>query len=265
MTEPVAAWRRSLRTLTATGYGLWALIGLVLTLDLRMDGRGAVLVALGLGLLLMVIGALARLPTDTGGLGHMARMLAWRPDLSRLAAPLTFLSMLAVAGLARGNNEFWATRVFAAALALCATVTLSMLCRNDSAIDETDEPVAQPGAMLGALFSGGQWLWLSLALQGSDPTSHRVDLPLLALLLLGMGSGLLSLDPPTGPALLRRGPGGMLVAALMFIVPCVLLAAASTTQHRSTLALCSSISGQIGLAMYAALLHESGTGPATQV
>ena len=111
--------------------------------------------------------------------------------------------------------------------------------------------------MLGALFSGGQWLWASLALQGPSSPSVRVDLSLLGLLLLGVAFGLLSLDPPTGPALLRRGPGCLLAATLMFIVPCLLLVIASTLDERATLALASAISCQAGLALRALLVDDA--------
>lgn len=159
------------QTATATGYGLWIVLGTALAAGLYPDGRGEVLAPLAIGLVLTGMGLLAtclRLPfaADWHGWNPVKRMM---PTPEGLAAMANFLPMLALAGLARGENDFWATRLAGAALAVGSLVTLIYTARAASrdlaptvaAIANT-RPLARA---VRALFAGGLWFWLCVALQ----------------------------------------------------------------------------------------------------
>jgi hypothetical protein len=130
--------------LPPTGFGMWALLGGGLALAVYPNGRGEVLVPLTFGLLCVLAGLL-----------YMAPRRGARPTREGLLAMATFLPMLAVAGLARGDNDFWATRLAGAVLAVCSIATLCMARRRMA---------TAPADVLAALLSGGLWLWLCIAL-----------------------------------------------------------------------------------------------------
>jgi hypothetical protein len=180
-----------LQTASSTGYGLWMVLGVSLALGLYPDGRGEVLVPLSIGLVLVSLGLVAtclRLPfaPEWHGWNPVKRMM---PTMEGLVAMANFLPMLAVAGLARGGNDFWATRLSGAALMLCSLATLvhtarSMSRRLPAAVASVAN--ARPvGRTVSALFAGGLWFWVCVALQNEtaiDPLNPwRIGLLAVAL------------------------------------------------------------------------------------
>jgi len=163
------------QTATSTGYGLWMVLGTALALGLYPDGRGEVLAPLTVGLALTATGLLAtclRLPfaADWHGWNPAQRMM---PTVEGMIAMVNFLPMLALAGLARGENDFWATRVAGGILAASSLATLVYTARaasRDLAPRVASIANAQPvGRVVSALFAGGLWLWLCIALQSETP------------------------------------------------------------------------------------------------
>jgi len=178
--------------LAGAGYGLWCLLGAALALGAYPPGRGNVLVPLGIGFLFVSVGLLS----STLHLGRPAR--AWRAFsqwdsswLSRegLASLATYLPMLAVAGLARGDNLFVPTRVAGATLCACALVTLSCtacIYTSLKPIPAWRDRRVLPLYLLFGLWSGGLWLWAYLAFN-PGLLALPFALGLLALALLGGG------------------------------------------------------------------------------
>ncbi|SEO36231.1 MULTISPECIES: hypothetical protein [unclassified Luteibacter] len=183
------------QTATATGYGLWIVLGAALALGLYADGRGEVLAPLAIGLVLTGSGLLAtclRLPfaRDWHGWNPAQRMM---PTLEGMIAMMSFLPMLALAGLARGENDFWATRVAGGALAAGSLATLVYTAR--AAARELPPAVATIanvwplGRTVSALFSGGLWFWACVASQAETP-AHPADPWQFALLAVALALGL---------------------------------------------------------------------------
>ena len=164
-----------LQTASSTGYGLWIVLGVALALGLYPDGRGEVLVPLSIGLVLVSLGLIAtclRLPFAPSwhGWNPVKPMM---PTLEGMVAMANYLPMLAVAGLARGGNDFWATRVAGAALVACSLATLIYTARSVSrrlppgvASLANTRPL---GRTVSAVFSGGLWFWVCIALQNETP------------------------------------------------------------------------------------------------
>ncbi|NID16620.1 hypothetical protein [Luteibacter yeojuensis] len=188
-----------IQTATATGYGLWMVLGTALALGTYPNGRGEVLVPLSIGLVFVASGLVAtclRLPfaSDWHGWNPVKRMM---PTLEGMIAMVNFLPMLALAGLARGDNDFWATRLAGAALMLCSLATLVYTARGISrglpiavAAVANTLPLART---TWALFAGGLWFWLCVALQTETPTGsfNPWRLALLAVALaLGIVEGM---------------------------------------------------------------------------
>ena len=164
-----------IQTATATGYGLWMVLGTALALGTYPDGRGEVLVPLSIGLIFVASGLIAtwlRLPFagDWHGWDPARPMM---PTLEGMIAMANFLPMLALAGLARGGNDFWATRLAGAVLMLCSLATLVATARGLSrGLSVTVASVANAlplGRATWALFAGGLWFWLCVALQSDTP------------------------------------------------------------------------------------------------
>ena len=100
-------------TLADTGRGIWLLLGIALTFGLFRQGRGNTLVLLALGAAFVLAGlavALLRRTGDTAWHGWRPRQ-SFVPTPAALFALAGFLPVLAVAGLSRGDNDFWATRI----------------------------------------------------------------------------------------------------------------------------------------------------------
>lgn len=226
-----------LRTLASCGHGLWMLLGLALALGVYRHGRSEALVPLALGALFVTAGLLAaslRLP-------GLAEWHGWRParrsrpGREALVALAAYLPMLAVAGLVRGDNAFWATRAAAAALAVCSLAGLAYSAHRyrQRLATPASRRCAQlaPSRLVGAWYGGGLWLWLCLATQDGrvDPDITRPWI--MALLGLGLLLGLLEglrwqALGPSGGLTVDRTHGRMerFIAALFtYAIPSVAL------------------------------------------
>lgn len=242
--------------LPLTGYGLWALLGGGLALDVYLNGRGEVLVPLCLGMLCVAGGLLDSALNASGRRPWRVLAPPWgsRPTRESLLAMATFLPMLAVAGLARGDNDFWATRLAGAVLVACSLATLYVAAQRAPLRDHAT-PAAQ---LLAALFSGGLWLWLCVALQHPETIAEEPVAGLLPgpwhlwLLLAGLALCLLEFarhgarmradTPSTAPP--RRQT---IAVVLLFAVACVLLAVAGLLREQWLPALLAALVCQAGL------------------
>lgn len=186
-----------LQVLAAGGYGVWLWLGLSLLLGLSPPGRSGTLVPLALGTALVGTGLLLaalRVPGLATWHGWQPRP-GHRPTRSALTALGTWLPVLAVAGLAQGDNHFWITRLAGALLMLCSLVSLLQATHDDRA--RLPAPLQRATALLptcritAAAYAGALWLWLSVLAQGEFASVHGAYLWILLLLTLGLGLGLL--------------------------------------------------------------------------
>ncbi|BDU19267.1 hypothetical protein DYGSA30_07240 [Dyella sp. GSA-30] len=235
--------RMLLEVLAFTGYGMWMLLGLALALGIYSSGRGESLVPLSLGAGFVTLGLLVaclRLPAVPDWHGwRMGR--GSRPTREAMVALLAYLPMLAVAALARGDNDFWATRLAGAALTLASLAALIYTAHGFGvrrAPELTQATSHLPiSRVVSACYAGGLWLWVCLAAQDDQITMGStlywvLSLLVLALLLGGVegmrwralqGQGLESnaksrrIQPLT--------PARFLAAALVYALPCVALLA----------------------------------------
>jgi hypothetical protein len=245
------------------GLGLWMLLGLALAVGVYPSGRGDALVPLALGALLVAIGlaaACVRAP-------WMPTWHGWRvgkdsrPTRAALITLGTFLPMLAVAGLARGDNTFWATRLAGAALTLCSLVSLTVtgygdIKRRMPGLDARLLSQLPLSRVVSAAYGGGLWLWLCAAGQdGDDATDHRVWI--MGLLLLALLRGLVEgmrwqavlqrLSVPR--ARLEQQPRRYLAASLLYALPCTALILASFDDGRVFMAGLATLSCVAGMSI----------------
>lgn len=224
-----------LQVLATIGYGLWMLLGMSLALGIYSDGRGEVLVPLVLGVVLVGVGLLLaslRLRWAPAWFGWQPGRSIW-PGREAMVALLCYLPALAVAGLARGDNDFWATRLSGAALMLCSLTCLvyaaprpELVGLGGSRLLAAQLPV---GRVVSALYGGGLWLWLCVSGQGTDERIGDLHPWILGLLLIALVLGLVegsrwhALEIPR-PLATRRHPSLRLLAAgLTYGVPCLTL------------------------------------------
>jgi sulfite dehydrogenase (quinone) subunit SoeC len=234
-----------IQTATATGYGLWMVLGTAVALGSYPDGRGDVLVPLFFGLVLVSLGLAATclrlgFAREWHGWDPFRRML---PTTEGMVAMANYLPMLALAGLARGDNDFWATRLAGAALMICSLATLIYTARGlarDMPVPLASVANAQPlGRAVSAVFAGGLWFWLCVALQ-SETVVGPLNPWRLSMLAVGLVLGVIegmrwralrqlaeerggSMFPASG-----TGVGTMLawcfgIAVLSVGLPCMLL------------------------------------------
>lgn len=244
--------------LVLAGYGLWMLVGAALGLDVHSDGRSEVLVPLLLGLLCIGVGiAIFLVRQRAGHAGWNGRISSGKGARERLLAMATFLPMLAVAGLARGDNSFWATRFAGAALALCS---LGFVLLAHRLSDHTSRTTGLSGSLralhdlLAAWFAGGLGLWWCITLQEPPMTHVANGTPLfgpwqLGLILIGL-TLLLRLHPRAA----QTDAGGAVshafsVGGALVVLACVLVALATITPWSAANALLAALSGTIGLAL----------------
>ncbi|MCX7513310.1 hypothetical protein [Frateuria sp. STR12] len=227
-----------LRMLALSGYGLWMLLGLALALGIYRGGRSEALLPLALGAVFVSIGlavACLRLPGLSEWHGWFPARRS-RPTREALLALAAYLPMLAVAGLVRGDNAFWATRLAGAALALCSLASLAYTVHRYRR--RLSEGVLRCSAQLpvsrvvAAWYAGGLWLWLCLAAQDGavHPAGTRpwIMVLLVLALLLGLIEGLRwqALSQPEGRSAMprTRGRTARFVAALLtYAVPSLAL------------------------------------------
>ncbi len=254
----------ALQVLADTGYGIWVLQGVALACGIFRDGRGESLVPLAVGALFVLAGlVVASLPVP--GLpawhGWHPGRNAWptRPALIALAG---FLPVLAVAGLTRGDNDFWATRLAGAALMLCSLGSLIHgMPRRLAPARLASSAVLPAGRVMAALYGGGLWLWLAVAADGriaigpAQPQHQPWLLVLLIMaLLLGLTEGmrwhaLRRSDAGSMPQGGRIVPARFAAALLGYAIPCVALLLADRWQAGGALALLAALSALVGRAL----------------
>lgn len=253
-----------LEVLALCGYGLWMLLGLALALGIYSPGRGDALVPLGLGCAFVSAGLLAaclRLPSALEWHGwRMGR--SQRPTREALLALTIYLPMLGLAGLVRGDEDFWATRILSLLLALCSLfclITSAYGYRTRRLADQAGMAAQLPiSRLLSAWYGGGLWLWVCLIFQtdlsGGSVESWPWAIGLLLLaMLLGLMDGVAwhslrgsSLGepqpyPPQG-VLSRR----FLAAGLICAVPCLSLLLVPIVPGGRWLAPCAAAAYLIG-------------------
>jgi hypothetical protein len=254
----------ALEVAATVGYGIWLLLGLSLALGVYSDGRGVVLVPLLLGAVLLSPGLLlACLPGRIAPAWH-----GWRPgrgvwpEREAMLALICYMPMLAVAGMARGENDFWATRVFGAALMLGSLAVLIYRRPDDLAQRTEGRHLAAQlplSRVVAALYGGGLWLWLCVAGQGSQDRVGDLHPWVLGLLLIALVLGLVegarwqlleAVESHQGERAVRRyrplDRRRLLAAALGYAVPCLSLLCAELVLDAVTLAACASVSHLFG-------------------
>lgn len=227
------------RILSVSGYGLWSWLGLALALGFYPAGRNGTLLPLSVGMALVGVGLLVACLPGRGAsdwYGWFPRRDS-RPTHAALIALLPFLPVLAVAGLARGDNIFWATRLAGAVLSLSCVAGLAYTgyqyqrqLPSPSQRAATSMPVNR---LVYAGYSGGLWLWLSTLVHGelvSPPGLYPWILILLVFaLLLGLLEGMdwqsLDRSESHGRTSLDLVPGPARFAAAFFtyVLPCIAL------------------------------------------
>ena len=256
--------RTLLEVLGFSGYGIWLLLGLALALGVYSNGRGEALVPLALGAAFVAAGPLVaclRLPgvIDWHGWrpGHGSR-----PTREAMIALLAFLPMLAVAGLARGENDFWATRLAGAALSLASLAALIHAAYGFGRRRNAGRP--RPGAqfplsrVVSAGYAGGLWMWTCLDAQDDQVTMGSTlywVLGLLALALLmgslenlrwrALQSGSPTAASRTLPAL-SLSPVRFRAAVLLYARPCIGLIVAALGDAPSWLPLVAATACGLG-------------------
>lgn len=171
--------------LSGAGFGLWALLGGTLALDVHPHARIAIWLPLALGFVFASAGLLSSMLH----LGRPAR--AWRAFsqwnsswLSRegVASVSAYAPAFAIAAcLYAGASAAW-VRASGVAMLACAIVTVACTARiytSLKAVAAWRDPRVLPLYLLFALWSGGLWLWTCLSFV---PTLH--SLPFVAGLLV---------------------------------------------------------------------------------
>lgn len=230
-----------LEVLSLCGYGLWMLLGLALALGIYSPGRGAALVPLTLGGLFVSAGLVAaclRLRAFPPWHGWRIGRGQW-PPAEALVALATYLPMLGLGGLVRGDGGFWATRLISVLLVLGSSICLVSSAygyrkrgRADRAGVTAQLPISR---VLSACYGGGLWLWVCLLFQAEpfllpeNAWPWAIGLLLLATL-LGLVDGMAwqSLRDLSPDPLLQRAQRGLqsrrfLAAILSFALPCLSL------------------------------------------
>jgi succinate dehydrogenase hydrophobic anchor subunit len=248
-----------LRVLALSGHGLWMLLGLALALGIYRSGRSEALLPLALGAAFISAGLLAaclHLPGLSQWHGwHPARRS--RPTREAMLALAVYVPMLAVAGLVRGDNVFWATRVAGAALALCSVASLAYSVHRyrkrlpaSMLRCSAQLPLSR---IVAAWYAGGLWMWLCLATQDGavHPAGTRpwIMVLLVLALLLGLVEGLRwqALGQPEGRPAGMRGRSARFVAALFtYAVPSLALLAVDLSDAGVPLVALAAVSCLLG-------------------
>ncbi len=227
------------RILSVSGYGLWSWLGLALALGFYPAGRNGTLLPLSVGMLLVGAGLLVACLPWRGA----ANWYGWRPRRdsrpthAAMIALMTFLPMLAVAGLARGDNGFWATRLAGAVLSLSCVTTLAYTGYDyQRQLSRTSQRAATSMPVNWLVFggySGGLWLWLCTLAHGELVSPSGLYPWILLLLVFALLQGLLEgMDWQTlgrskshGRASGDRalGPARFVAAFFSYVLPCISL------------------------------------------
>ena len=265
LVHPLRVGTMLLQVFAFTGFGLWMLLGLALAMGIYSSSRGDTLVPLTLGGALIGIGLVAAcLRTRWMPVWHGWRIgESPRPTREALMALATFLPMMAVAGLARGDNEFWATRLAGAALTLCSLASLVLTARGDIPVrvphlDSRLSAQLPLSRVVSAAYCGGLWLWLCVIGQEDRGVYGASTLPwIIGLLMLALLRGLI--EGMRWQTLLTRFPGRRtrlelqprryLAAILAYALPCVALLLTSFDEGRLLLSGLAAVSCVLGLCM----------------
>lgn len=275
---PVApcALATALAALEDTGRGIWALLGTALALGLFRHGRGDTLVLLAIGSLFVLSGlaaAVLRRRDDMAWHGWRPGRAAF-PTRAALLALAGFLPVLVVAGLSRGDNAFWATRMAGAVLMMCS---LAGLLEGGSqgaralGLPPSRQAMLPTGRVMAALYGGGLWLWVSAAARPGlavAPVTSSEQPWLLLLLIMALLLGLIEgmrwhALPGHGDGELPRAepvriaPGRLVAAILGYAVPCIALLIADRWQANGLLALLAAASALAGRILEQRLFAES--------
>ena len=253
-----------MQVLADTGHGIWVLQGMALAFGIFRDGRGESLVPLAVGTLFVLAGlvvASVRIPGLPAWHGWRPGRNAW-PTRPALIALASFLPVLAVAGLTRGDNDFWATRIAGAALTLCSLGSLIHgRPRWIAPARLASSAVLPVGRLMAALYGGGLWLWLFVAADGRiavGPAQPQHQPWLLVLLIMALLLGLIEgmrwhalRQPDAGstPQGDRVAPARFAAALLGYAIPCVALLLADRWQASGALALLAALSAMVGRAL----------------
>lgn len=251
----------ALQVLADVGYGIWVLQGMALAFGIFREGRGESLVPLAVGALFVLAGlivASVRVPGLPAWHGWHPGWQA-RPTRQALIALMSFLPVLAVAGLTRGDNDFWATRLSGAALMLCSLGSLIQgMPRWAAPVPLGSSAVLPVGRVMAALYGGGLWLWLFVAADGRlsiGPAQPQHQPWLLGLLVMALLLGLIegmrwhALRLSDSPCIPPRGavlPARFAAALLGYAVPCLALLLADRWQASGALALVAALGAMVG-------------------
>lgn len=263
--RPPAGWAATvLRVLAVCGYGIWMLLGLGLALGIYSNGRGESLVPLLVGAVFVSLGPLLaslRVPWLRGWRGWRLDS-GLRPSRDALLATVTYLPMLGVAALARGDNDFWATRLASAALAACSLACLVYALHGPR---ERRLPglVGQlpVDRVITACYGGGLWLLLCVVSQNPVARAGSTRMWIIGLLLLALLLGLaegMRWQSVAGSARSARWrwQRRFVAATLTYAVPCLsLLLAHDCCDERWPIALatlCCMVGRSIELRLYEA-------------
>jgi hypothetical protein len=218
-----------LHVLAVCGYGLWMLLGLGLALGIYSEGRGESLVPLLTGAVFVSLGPLLA----STGVPWLRGWRGWRlepglrPSRQTLLALACYLPMLGVAGLARGSNDFWATRLVSAALAGCSLACLVHAGRG-MRVRQAPGLVAQlpVDRVITACYGGGLWLLLCVVSQDPAVRAGETRIWVIGLLLLALLMGLVEGMRWQSISSQGRGAGGrwrrrFTAATLTYAVPCL--------------------------------------------
>jgi len=250
-----------LRMLALCGHGLWMVLGLALALGIYRNGRSECLLPLALGALLVSAGLLVACLHLPGTSYWHGWRPAWRsrPTREALLVLATYLPMLAVAGLVRGDNAYWATRLAGAALAACSVASLvyavhSYRARLTAGVMRCSAQLPVSRVVVAA-YAGGLWLLLCLAVQDgavdADGTRPWIMVLLVLALLLGLIEGLRwqALGQPEGRLSTRRmrdRTARFIAALFTYAIPSLALLVVDLSDAGVPLVAIAAISGVVG-------------------
>ncbi len=180
-------------TLSGAGYGLWFAIGILLALGLYPTGRGGLLVALAVGLVLSSSGLLCSVAHLGKPLRAWRALSQWRSSwLSRegIAALACVPLVLLLAARAHHSHDFPKIRIagfLLAAMAMLVVFCTARIYTSLRTVDAWHNRRVLPGFLLLAIETGALWFWVLLTFRTTSVTeAEPVDnLPVAWMLVVG--------------------------------------------------------------------------------